>query len=630
MNTPELKRYAYTPLGGDQIRLLHILSISPEIQFDVEVVSLDASPSKLNYTAMSYLWGDATPVKRIIIDGQQYVDIAENLAICLSHLEGYVGERIWIDALCINQVNDEEKSRQVANMTAVYAQAAKVLVWLGPAAGDSDNAMEGVVRYGGLAVEAGLLKLGREYLSRWPEVGDDPERMTTRDKMMELMVMARDSQGDEERREERFPRLAFAALTQRQYFNRVWVKQEITLARKAVVTCGRRSCSAEEFHAATLFYGMLATWETLEWRAGRHERVPGSFSLEELMAAPGGPWDLMRLEVANPAVGAFFAARRKHQMSEEMQPLHELLHTSYVRSGVVGLQCGDPRDKIFGLLGIVSDGQDLGVVPDYSKTADEVYEMVARALITKQGRIDILKWCRSRRMDAPTWVPDFRADIAYTWTDEVGVPLFKATSTLKQPEDILSQGPADDMSIRLRGLCLDVVKSVGTPFAHDGDQALDQKAARKTFEEIDTFMESSIYPREQWIDAIWRIPICDREMHPTSSYFERATERSKEQFVTLLSGDTLRISETTMSYQTSMQYRDGARPILSEKGYVGLASSETEAGDVICCLYGGSTPFVLRAVENGIHLLVGEAYVYGIMDGEALELNLPEVTFVLR
>jgi hypothetical protein len=49
---------------------------------------------------------------------------------------------IWIDAICINQEDNDEKGQQVQSMAKIYAKASRVIVWLGEAAGDSDHALE--------------------------------------------------------------------------------------------------------------------------------------------------------------------------------------------------------------------------------------------------------------------------------------------------------------------------------------------------------------------------------------------------------------------------------------------------------------------------------------------------------
>lgn len=74
------------------------------------------------------------------------------------------------------------------------------------------------------------------------------------------------------------------------------------------------------------------------------------------------------------------------------------------------------------------------------------------------------------------------------------------------------------------------------------------------------------------------------------------------------------------------------RLFLSDKGYVGLAPDDAQTGDVVCILFGALVPFVLREkVGRRQYQLIGEAYVYGIMDGEFLATGdtVPE-EFVLH
>jgi hypothetical protein len=73
----------------------------------------------------------------------------------------------------------------------------------------------------------------------------------------------------------------------------------------------------------------------------------------------------------------------------------------------------------------------------------------------------------------------------------------------------------------------------------------------------------------------------------------------------------------------------GRRPFMSSSGYVGLGPAGMLAGDLIVVLFGSHTPFILRSLEGNQYLLVGEAYVHGIMDGEYMDLEKEEVVFNL-
>ena len=124
MSDPSLERYpgfqARTAIleykdqiDEDQLRVL-ALKPSTDIHGDIECV-LTTWPRKncLPYTALSYCWGKAEPTSTINVNGQSF-KIREELSSALHHLRLPDGERfLWVDAICIDQNNDVEKSRQV-------------------------------------------------------------------------------------------------------------------------------------------------------------------------------------------------------------------------------------------------------------------------------------------------------------------------------------------------------------------------------------------------------------------------------------------------------------------------------------------------------------------------------------
>jgi hypothetical protein len=61
------------------------------------------------------------------------------------------------------------------------------------------------------------------------------------------------------------------------------------------------------------------------------------------------------------------------------------------------------------------------------------------------------------------------------------------------------------------------------------------------------------------------------------------------------------------------------RFIITSMGYIGLATKNTRQGDIVCILFGCSTPVILRPSNHGAYNLVGDCYVHGIMEGEAME-----------
>lgn len=162
------------PLKGE-IRLLHLLPkedhVSVEepqneghedanplgssecVRYAVSHVSLD---NALAYTALPYNWGYASRKRAIVVDGA-ICAVTENLEAALRHLR-LQDKRLtlWVDALCINQSDEVEKSEQMQQMRQVYSQATSVVAWLGPTADQSDLAMHWIEQFEGRFLELGI------------------------------------------------------------------------------------------------------------------------------------------------------------------------------------------------------------------------------------------------------------------------------------------------------------------------------------------------------------------------------------------------------------------------------------------------------------------------------------------
>ena len=136
--------YAQTPLVTEQ-REIRILSLAPGIGDSVlrgELIVESLHYDDLHYTALSYTWSGPVSQCSIIIGGVP-LHITANLELALRRIRGPDRPKnIWIDAICINQHDNEEKSVQVLLMGDIYANAARTIVWLGEQSADSDIAMD--------------------------------------------------------------------------------------------------------------------------------------------------------------------------------------------------------------------------------------------------------------------------------------------------------------------------------------------------------------------------------------------------------------------------------------------------------------------------------------------------------
>ena len=149
-----MSQYCYSPLSSecDSIRLIRLMpnkDDSAEIQIELFECPLQISRGNHLYEALSYVWGNPDEKLPIFIYGCRF-DVTVNLHVALLHLRNHFVERIlWVDAICIDQKNLEEKKYQVQSMAKIYCQASRVVVWLGEAADGSDLALEEMRLAGG-------------------------------------------------------------------------------------------------------------------------------------------------------------------------------------------------------------------------------------------------------------------------------------------------------------------------------------------------------------------------------------------------------------------------------------------------------------------------------------------------
>ncbi|KAF2722182.1 HET-domain-containing protein, partial [Polychaeton citri CBS 116435] len=112
------------------IRLITLYRGYDDDPIEVSLRTTDAVSDK-GYDALSYTWGDAKDTKCVWVD-RRFVRVTRNLYIFLRELRKPNEDlRLWADALCINQKDDDEKSAQVGLMPDIYPRANKVICWLG-------------------------------------------------------------------------------------------------------------------------------------------------------------------------------------------------------------------------------------------------------------------------------------------------------------------------------------------------------------------------------------------------------------------------------------------------------------------------------------------------------------------
>ncbi|KAL6702928.1 hypothetical protein ACN47E_000770 [Coniothyrium glycines] len=112
---------------------IRVLVVAPgasadKLMCDLEIVSLDAEPE---YQALSYVWGPPPSSCEVCLEGTQH-KVTDNLFDALMEIRhDQTTQKIWVDAVCIDQKNEKEREAQVMMMGEIYTRASLVHVWLG-------------------------------------------------------------------------------------------------------------------------------------------------------------------------------------------------------------------------------------------------------------------------------------------------------------------------------------------------------------------------------------------------------------------------------------------------------------------------------------------------------------------
>ena len=228
------KSFSHQPLHLSRrcIRLLHLLKPTPKFPVRCRLDEHVFSPGAdiVEYNAVSYEWGDQKkPKVQIEVNGSPF-EVGQNLHDFLSNLVRHhpteAAYNLWIDAICINQTDTAEKNHQVRQMANIYRNAAGVLIWLGPAADNSDWLI-------------GFLN------------DVDGERYS---EMSRVAVVA------EKLKERALFVTAMPSLCRRSYWQRIWIIQEITLAKRRTIFCGSKCLAWEKWSAFSSLSAEVRDW----------------------------------------------------------------------------------------------------------------------------------------------------------------------------------------------------------------------------------------------------------------------------------------------------------------------------------------------------------------------------------
>jgi Heterokaryon incompatibility protein (HET) len=402
-------RDLYQPLKRWQTRVVTILPATSNEPLCCELwtaglihgpgVAVSGTPDIVTYSALSYSWGQGEPTKIITCNGVA-VPVNGSLTSALLDLrKEREPVRIWCDALCINQADPVEKAQQVRNMLQIFEKADLVIAWIGRA----DDWTKTLYR---------ALNDESDDGSRHPKQSPHAS--------IKYYLKDGDRQHDPECLENvsKIVRVADDYL-KRPWFRRTWVRQEVFGTSNLILYCGGQTIGLRDFLTATRQISAFEQWllsnPLQAGLASRPDRRQVNETERQRLLVPAS--------VSILANSYQHAGTDHHDYKPPGQRLRYSAHWLQVLNEGVNFEETDPRDKVYGVLGIITSPRTKFYVecrPDiqhaefpisYTKSVSEVYQDVVKYLINFDRNLDALQIFESRRnraKDLPSWVTDWR------------------------------------------------------------------------------------------------------------------------------------------------------------------------------------------------------------------------------
>ncbi|KAL8976966.1 MAG: hypothetical protein Q9205_007139 [Flavoplaca limonia] len=638
--------YQHLPLSNPHS--IRVLKLHPSYDEDspivVDLVEV-TTRSKPKYYALSYTWGGqqlSCPIRC----GSKILLTTPNCLAALRQLRNENSVEVyWIDSICIDQTSLSERSEQVALMGEIYRDAYMVIAWLGK----GDPATEGAIECLKSLVDT----------SNMNPLDDDAYERALHEKVEDLIKGDQADQQALSEEESTGRKGRISPLFKRAWFSRLWTVQEVALAdmHNVQVVCGKNTIRWITLLGATQY--LLRNGYDL----GNYRKV---ISLQK---------DL-----------SIYIRQHLHpdfRMKLEQRPRYNMYtpSVSHILALTRDKSATEPRDMVFGLLGIFTALGIESFVPDYTKSVEEIYRQAAIMAILHDKSLDILFEAASdnRRADLNSWVPDW-SDAGYSGKDMRAAMINKHFCACGPTNPRYHFSTAQNY-LHLRGKLLDTVtyraetmnmkciNEVDTilrifrggtqgPSGDDRASLRDDRAnLRKVMRElhgafqvmrawtnVSTWYAGYPAPGETPKTALRRTLLYDDPETNGEARLNAAFESWYQVMTTSDAGldhlawggqrtttskvmdpeeeRSMRIMgkiKMGLYFHGAMIFSNRKCLFTTEEGYLGTGPDLIQHGDRIAVFAGLCMPFVVRPVGNGRFWLVTHAYVHGIMYGQAWE-----------
>jgi hypothetical protein len=429
-------QYVYQNLSEPtNIRLLQILPDSEESLLRVGLVETSLAHSG-PYVALSYVWGGDKPSRDVYIDNC-ILKARQNLFGALRKLRKLSIRTVWVDAICIDQDNLQERAEQVTLMRKIYQQAYEVIYYLGEVDSIESQGLATLLNSLFLVFvrqEHGMVpvngKVDWSNLRRYglPDISDPIWKY-------------------------------FVKFLENPWFSRVWVIQESLVATGGRFVRGDQWIDQQALYA--LLY-VLANYPSLASHIDRTFRlcispVHRAILRCSLVFHLQGGKIVLRPTVTGSIGEAW--GRGTAGATWFPSPLIYLLKISN------SMTASDPRDHIFALLGVSYEAEEISLRPTYSESREHIYLQVANYLV-KEGYGPQLLYHATpvgSNTNLPSWVPQWdNKSLTQPLNPKLhGLHLSDHFQATRQSKPVFRVSESNDR-LTVRGIIFDVVKLVGS------------------------------------------------------------------------------------------------------------------------------------------------------------------------
>ena len=624
------------PIGKDSFRVLLLEPGQHKLQpIRCSLLKCDFS-SNTTYEAISYAWGDENSKKTICCNGTN-MNVTEDLDLCLKALRSDSETRcLWIDQICINQNDLDEKSAQVSIMGAIYRSAARVVVWLGPASPHSGEALSFII------------ELYQAFSAYYQHHGGEVSPFHGNDEVVKLEPTGFDLPAQDD------PRwMALSEVLDRKWFSRYWIVQEVMANDTVVVKCGDDQLDWSFLRGLSWVFQQ---YSALIMRLEHNDRSP---------AGPGLLAALRTAEIWRSSRQTASTEASEFSDTNSLSSFSTLLQMFSRQS--VKLDC----DRIYSLLGIANSLVVQNINVDYRLSTSQVYMDLAVKSMTHDRNLDYLnsvEYSEDTTLEGlPSWVPD--------WTNApkakskgikfMDYQLFRASG--KQP--IYEPFQVSGKKLLVRARLIDVIGSqrmnyrMGMVDIAGKDLSFDQLISYKEeevhfYDLVENAIEAcqpystrettmTIMCRLLLRDSLWS-PLYDgppiedfqkafREQREHTRYMRKFFQKlerwgnsmAMKGWMLLHPAPTTNHCDMVSFIKVVPLQLCGNAIIKTRGGLMANVPQQAKTGDTLAIVNGCKTPLVLRQREPDGYVLIGDCYVHGIMYGEALEMGFDETEIAL-